>query len=403
MAYGMTSEGFIPKRPAEIQSDVNADFALIVDPDTGEYPFQNATDDTILQQIVGVFSEALGECWNAAYEGSVQFDPLKNSGAGQSATVQLNAILRKPGEAAIIQLECSGQPNTLIPAGSVVATSDRRYTYSTLTNVVIQSNGTVLVEAQATQFNNYVPPLNTVVIIQTPAPSGGWNGVTNTALISEGSYEETDEELRMRQQRSTSLTSYRIIDAIYAAVFNVPGVIFARAYQNTSFFPVDSRGIPFKEVAVVAEGGSSEEIAEAIWLRLPTGQIGYGSTSVVFYDAQGTTTPISFSRPVEVPIYVSMVIRVINRSEFSDNSAELIKERIVQYAQYGGAGNEDGFPPGTDITLSRLYTPINDIPGHSVDSLLIGTSPGSLQASDVIIPWDHVGRFSVDRIEVTVT
>lgn len=96
-SYGMTLAGFIPKRLADIQNDMNASIALIVDPHTGEYPFQNVTDDAVLQQVVGVFASALEEAWEAAYEASVQFDPQKNTGAGQSGTVQLNAITRKAG------------------------------------------------------------------------------------------------------------------------------------------------------------------------------------------------------------------------------------------------------------------------------------------------------------------
>ena len=66
-SYGMTLAGFIPKRLADIQNDMNASIALIVDPHTGEYPFQNVTDDAVLQQVVGVFASALEEAWEAAH------------------------------------------------------------------------------------------------------------------------------------------------------------------------------------------------------------------------------------------------------------------------------------------------------------------------------------------------
>lgn len=41
---------------------MNASIALIVD-HTGEYLFQNVTDDAVLQQVVGVFASALEEAW----------------------------------------------------------------------------------------------------------------------------------------------------------------------------------------------------------------------------------------------------------------------------------------------------------------------------------------------------
>lgn len=401
-SYGMTPQGFVPKRLAEIQYDINERMADIVDPETNEFPFQNGTDDTVLQQIVGVFSEALAECWNAAYVGSVQFDPLKNTGAGQSGTVQLNAMLRKPGSATLITLALTGNGHVLIPKGSLVATQDNAHTYALQENVLLSSDGTGVAVAQETTFSEFDPPIGSVVRIVTLLPGGGWKGVTNTGTESVGTVEENDEILRTRQQRSTSLTSYRLIEAIYASVYNVSGVLYCRAYQNADTYPVDSRGIPFKEVAVVAEGGSSREIAEALFLRLPTGQIGYGSTTEVFKDSQGISYPISFSRPLDVDIYVHVTLTITEEAAFPGDGIKLIQDALVQFAQYGGTGLSSGFPPGLDIIRSRLYTPVNSIAGHSVTELTIGTSESALAETDIAIGWNEVGRFDAERITVTI-
>lgn len=60
-SYGMTLVGFVPKRSADIQNDMNTSIALIVDPHTGGYPFQDVADDAVLQQVVGVLASALEE------------------------------------------------------------------------------------------------------------------------------------------------------------------------------------------------------------------------------------------------------------------------------------------------------------------------------------------------------
>lgn len=401
MDYGMTDQGFVPKRLAEIQSDINLRLTEITHSETGEQPFQNATDDAVLQQIVGVFAEALSECWNAAYSGAIQFDPLKNYGAGQSGTVQLNAMLRKPGSFAVIELELGGTRGTAVPLGSLVATQDNAHTYALISGVTLDYYGKGKVQARETTFSTFSPAPGEVNRILTVLPGGGWTTATNTEVVSEGLLEETDEELRVRQQRSTSLTSYRIIEAIYAAVNAVSGVTYCRAYQNPRTYPVDDRGIPFKEVAVIAEGGSNVDIAQAIFLRLPTGQIGYGDVTEVFYDAQGYPYPISFSRPKDVGIWVAIKITITDRATFPDNAPDLIAQNIIEFARYGGVGSANGFPPGSNIVRSRLYTPINGVSGHSVTSLLIGTS-ASVSETDVVIAWDHVGRFDVSRIQVTI-
>lgn len=403
--YGMTPQGFIPKRLAQILTGLNGNIADIVDPGTDEFPFQNATDDSILQQVLGVFAEGLSECWEAAYDGAVQFDPLKNSGAGQAGTVQLNAMLLKPGAYTIVEMEITGKNGTTVPRGSRIASEDGLQVFATMVPVFIGASETATVQAECTVKGDVAPEPGTIISIQTPR--GGWLNAKNTATISVGSVQETEEEARRRQQRSTSLTSYRQIEAIYTAVMNVPGVIYCRAYQNDKTYPSDERGIPFKEVAVVAEGGDPREIGRVLFLRFPVGVIGYGNTAEVFYDTQGISYAISFSRPVDVLVAVQVDVTITSRADFPDTGVDLIKQAIVDYAEYGGEGNEDGFPPGADILCSRLYTPVNSIPGHKVTRLVTAVAPESgepvFATEDIPIAWDLVGRFDVSRITVNVT
>ena len=407
--YGMTPQGFIPKRLSQILDDLNNNIASITDHNgvsngAAEKPFQNASDDSILQQVLGVFAEGLSECWEAAYDGSVQFDPLKNSGAGQAGTIQLNAMLLKPGEPSIINLELSGKPGTVVPRGASVATADGNYVFETTEAVNIGSGGSVEVQAQCTSKGPFEPELGTVISIQTPV--SGWLGASNIATVALGSWEETEAEARRRQQRSTSLTSYRQIEAIYAAVMNVPGVIYCRAYQNNKEYPLDARGIPFKEVAVVAEGGDPREIANALFLRFPVGIVGYGNTSEVFYDKQGISYAISFSRPQEIAVSVQVDVVITSRADFPDTGAEQIRQAIINYAEYGGEGNENGFPPGANIVCSRLYTPVNSVPGHKVTRLQLAyfnEDEQEFSNADIPIAWNQVGRFDLDNISVNVS
>lgn len=405
-SYGMTLAGFIPKRLADIQNDMNASIALIVDPHTGEYPFQNVTDDAVLQQVVGVFASALEEAWEAAYEASVQFDPQKNTGAGQSGTVQLNAITRKAGTKTILTFDLTGTPGVLVPAGALIASASGETAYALQENVIFpavvegQRTSHTTARGVCTEYGAFDPGPGTVNTIQTPV--AGWFNASNTATESVGTAQEKDEELRKRQQRSTQLTSYRQIDAIYASVLAVEGVTYCRAYQNATAYPVDDRGIPFKEVAVVAEGGDPAAITDALFLRFPVGVIGHGSISITKYDQQGVGYPISFSRPTPIPVYVNVIVEITNRSEFPDNGIQLIKEAIVAYAQYGDTSNTEGFPPGEDVIRTRLYTPINSIAGHEIILCEIGTEQDALAEENIPIAWNQVATFDVGDTTVTV-
>ncbi len=404
ITYGISPQGFVPKRLRDIRESIVTQMEAIVDPDTGEKPLVNITDDTVLMQVVGIFASELEIAWGALADAYAQFDPQLNTGAGQSGTVQLNGITRKKGQGTQIAIQVSGLANIVIPQGATIGDLSGQYNYTidSPINLVGEQNQTVtqVGTATCTSLEAVDPVVNTVNTILSP--QAGWYSVTNTRTIVVGTAEETDETLRRRQQRSTSLTSYRQIEAIWAAISNLDGVTYARVYQNSDTYPADTRGIPFKEVAAVVEGGDDTEIANAIWYRLPVGIEGYGNTSVPLVDKQGFSYSISFSRPTQINVYVKMSIKIYDVAAWPTNGVDLIKSAIIAYAEYNNIDSEAGFPPGTNIIRSRLYTPINSVEGFSVESLGLSTNGTTFAEEDIPIDWDEIGVFDASRIEVTI-
>ena len=171
--YGMTDAGFIPKRLADIQSDLNLELANIVDPSTGEYPFQNAADDASCSRLSAYSLRARGGV-GSAYEASVQFDPQKNAGAGQSGTVQLNAITRKAGTRTILSFDLTGTPGVLVPAGTLIASASGEAAYAIQENVIFpaaedgQRTSHATARGVCTEYGAFNPEPGTVNTIQTP-------------------------------------------------------------------------------------------------------------------------------------------------------------------------------------------------------------------------------------------
>lgn len=403
--YGINPQGFAPKTERDIRQDLIDECAAIQDPATGEYPLFNIGDDTVLSQVIGIFANALGVAWAELGAVYAQFDPQLNTAAGQSGTVQLNAITRKPGFGSQIAIEVEGVAGTSIPPGAMISTLAGDVVYAVdvaipvvgAPNTIVTATGT----ATATTDGPNDPAVNTVNVIQSP--QAGWHNVRNTRTITVGEAEETDETLRKRQQRSTALTSYRQVEAIWSALYNIDDVTYARVYQNSSEYPADAHGIPYKEVAAIVEGGKDYDIAEALFYRLPTGQIGYGSTTVELVDRQGIPYPISFSRPRPVNIYIRMTLKIYDSADWPSDGVALIKQAIIEYARYNQGDGEVGFPPGTDVVLTRLYTPINSVPGHSVTRLELSTNGTTWAAADIAIAWDRLAVFSADNIAITLT
>lgn len=413
--YGLLNDGFVPKSLAQILDDINTNMSYIVHPETGEFMFRNASDDSIIQQINGVYAEALSECWQAAQEVFAQFDPLKNSGAGQSGTMQLNGLLRSKGGHTVLEVDLYGDMGLVIPENQRI--SDGKNIYITQSDVSLDDTGWGYTTAVCEEVGAILPENGTVVQILTPVR--GWERVYNNSIVAPGRNPETDEEARLRQQQSTANTAFRQIDAIYANIRNVPGVTYCRVYQNNRFYPADARGIPYKEIAVVVEGGDPREIATRITERAPVTVQGYGNNYETFYDAQNVAYAVYYSRPIEIPISVEIDITVVTPGLFPDLGAHMIKRYIVEYAQYGDSvpyraleptsadvtvlSNKNGFPPGMDVIPSRLYTPTNLVPGIRIDAMRVGLINTELKEETYPIKWNEVARFVEERIKVNIT
>ena len=275
------------------------------------------------------------------------------------------------------------------------------YIYSTDEALTLNTSGEGQVTATRNVTGEYNPEPGTINSIQSPVSIGRWDSVENIETINPGSAEETDEKLRERQQVSTMLTSYRQVEAIYAALRAIEGVIYVRVLVNSTKSPQDERGIPYKEVCAIVEGGNDDDIADALFLRFPVGIVGHGSTQVGRVDIQGVNYVISFQRPESVPIYVDLHILVYDRAAFPDNGIDFIKQAIVDYAEYAG-GEYKGFPPGENVVYTRLYTPINEVNGFSIVSLKIGKSASPTGETDIPIQFNEVARFYTQNIAVTI-
>lgn len=399
--YGMTPEGFVPKRLADILESITTKVKNIQDPTTGEYPFMNESADSIFGQFAQIIAEELSICWEQAYQSSVQFDPLSARGSALRSLVQLNGITPSYGAKTELLMTLGGTSGTVIPEGSLISNQAGTEQYATVASVTIPNTGEVTVNAVCTEAGPNNPDQNTIIQIQTPV--AGWSSATNTSTVAVGDNADTDEELHIKQQRATSATSYRQVDAIISGIMNVDGVKFARLYVNKTT-STDSRGIAGKTLAPVIVGGTDEDIANVLRLKIGATDNTQGNLTnpVVYTGELGDTQTIDFYRPTEVPIYIEIDVTVTDGNLWNIDSTDKIKQAIIDYAEYDQSGAY-GFPPGGDVLLSRLYTPINSVPGFSVTSLTIGKSAGSLDSSDIAIDWNEIATFDADNITINVT
>lgn len=394
--YGVTDDGFILKRTADILEDLKTDIEA-------RFPGIKTDGESLNGNLLGVFGAAIGQAWEAIQAANNQYDPAAARGANLSTLILLNGLTRKDAEPSTVTLTVTGTPATFIPAGSLISNIDQSITVSTNADITIGGGGSEDVVATATETGPLIIEIGDMTNIVTPVT--GWSSVTNSADGITGRNTETDVELRERQIRGTFTPATSIVEAIYSNLANLDGVDFVRVYVNETG-ATDSRGITGHSVAVVIVGGVDEDIAEVIFNEIPAGILTYGSTEETIIDIQDFAYPVKFTRPTGVQIFVD--IEIETDDTFPTDGIDQIKQAIVDYAA-GGAdaigqskGNPDGFPPGANIRRSRVYTPCNSVVGHNVTKLKIGKTLGTLAEADIDIAWNEVSTWDIEDITVTV-
>ena len=106
---------------------------------------------------------------------------------------------------------------------------------------------------------------------------------------------ETDAEARNRMKLALAGRGGTVAEGILAAVLAVPAVEQAILRVNDTDAAVDS--IPAHTLALVAQGGSLQAIAEALFMAKPPGIGTWGNKTRQVTDSFGNVHNVSFSRP----------------------------------------------------------------------------------------------------------
>jgi uncharacterized phage protein gp47/JayE len=232
---------------------------------------------------------------------------------------------------------------------------------------------------------------NSLNVIKTPVL--GWDSVTNPNPSTGGRDVETDEELRLKFRNTKFERSSNLLDSLYSALLNLEGVDSLAVYENDTEF-TDANGLTPHSYMVVILGGEEQKIAETIWKNKPYGisaSVGLNASADIV-DSQGFPRTIFFERPTPVTVYVT--IDLTTSELVPADGEDQIRSAIIQYAK-------EEFSVGDDVVYSRLYTPINSIIGHQVNSLAIGTSPSPVGVSNITVAFNQISSFQSINIVIT--
>jgi len=219
----------------------------------------------------------------------------------------------------------------------------------------------------------------------------GLASVANPEDAAVGRYKETDTEFRERFRNSRFAAGAGTYESILETISSLDGVSEVKIIPNESNI-TDVNGIPAHEFLVIVRGGSATAITKSIFQKKPIGIRSFGNTSAVIYDSTGNPWEIYFSRPVEVPVYISLTIEDVGG--LPGDYEEQLKTQIYDYIT---ANQKIG---GT-LVYSRLFTPINSVNGHSVVSMYVDTVPSPTATANISISFDQL--ITVNKYDIVVS
>jgi uncharacterized phage protein gp47/JayE len=344
-------------------------------------------------QIVGVLAQRDVDFEQAAKQIYLGRSPSGAVGTQLSRLMQLNGISRQGAQFSTVPILLTGTPSTIVPIDSLFADPDDPSlpSFKTVAPYTIGGGGTVTGQGICTEAGP-VPLAAKTLAIQTV--TGGWTAVESTDIATLGRLVEPDPQARARRALSVATPSQSMLDGLYAALANLPGVSDVVVYENTTGV-TNAKGEPPHSIHVIIDGGIAADIADAIWTKASMGCTKFGSVRFVVTDSQGNPQEMGWDISNDLDVYITVQL---NRTPNAFETAS-IQNALVAFGQ-------ETSRIGRDVPWADLFTPVNDLditggPGQpSITGIFIDSSASPTAQVDLSVAFDERPRYNASRILV---
>lgn len=349
-------------------------------------------------QLLSIFALKQSDTLQAMAYAYNARSPETAIGTSLDSVVKLNGIKRKAAGHSTCQVKITGSPFTQITNGAV---KDRAgLTWDLPANVVIDSNGTAYTVATCRTAGAVSALAGDISQIETP--TYGWVSVRNEVAAVLGNAQETDAQLRERQTISTANPSQTMLDGTKGAIAALKNVSRYAVYENdtnvSSVTDDNPYGLPAHSVTCVVEGGTDEDVAEAIFLHKGIGCYTHGDVEVQYTDQNDYINRVRFFRPVYKDIFVKVVLK--KYTGYISTMTVKVREAVYNYLA--------ALTIGSDVSASVLSNIITDCnpsltkPIFGIKELKLGLSKSAMAAQDIDIGFKEIPNPAYANIEMTL-
>lgn len=339
-------------------------------------------------QMISAFALMAYDVQQALLLAYNNISPATATGTGLDRVVALNGIRRAKASYSTCLIKLTGAAGTTISNG--VVQDSRGIQWRLPESVTISNDGTATVLATCTTIGRITAATGDINTIVTP--TRGWTSVTNDVPAIAGVNQETDSALRSKQKISTANPSSTVFEGTIGAIANVDGVVRYAAYENDT--DAERDGLPPHSITLVVDGGTNEDVAQAIYLHKTPGCYTNGDIEV---NVSGSLTeiPIRFYRPHYVDVAVKVSIKTL--TGYTDATASQIKANIYDYIN-GLAIGETLYAPNLN---GPILSALNGQPSFYVTGLTASKKDGE-PAEVIAIAQIEAAQIAVEDITIEV-
>jgi len=390
MSFALTSSGLTIQTYQEIYDEIVADYQGIYGSDI------NTDPDSPDGQRIGIEAKARLDIQTQVLALYNQLDPDKAIGEMLNKLIKYAGITRRAATRSQADVTVTTDRALTLPNGYTVEDDlGQNWITTASTPLISGANAVTLVAEEYGQVEADAATITEPVTIVI-----GVLSVTNTLAATAGVDEETDEELRLRRQRSVENPAASTVGGLFSALGDLSGVTDLAIYENDQDTTDTVRNIGPHEIWCVVEGGTIADIVETIAKNKTGGTSLKGDVTGTFTETltkpdESTYTvnhDMAFDRPTTVDLYLQLTVTA--------DPGESVDEDAIRAALVART-----FFIGESVASGELYKYAYDGGDNfTVTDFLIGTD--GVTYVDTLISPGYDGVFEIidtpTRIDITL-
>ena len=326
--------------------ELQTNLSNIYSPSGEEINFDSSSPDGQITNILTEMGVVIRDIETETYNSC---SPSNCSGAVQDIRYQINYLFRKGGTYTIQPIKITSDRTVTLQgldaqyndvnASSYTVSDDTGNLWFLIDTTTIYAGETTLA-FRAKNIGQVIPVIGTITN-QNTIVAGITKVINDVGYTSLGEEQETDEEFRLRRERSVSQASQNNVDTIIGRLLQLDGVTDVNTWINNTN-TTDETGTNGHTLWTIINGGANSDIADIIYSEIGGAET-RGNIEVIRYSQSKQPLTIRFDRPTPVPLYERFNIRTTG--DVNDLNLNGIKETLI---------NQVSFKIGSDVSTSNI-------------------------------------------------